>query len=54
MNTPMTNKNVILEVKNLRIDYVNRFKAPAHAIEDVSFMLHEGEMLGVVGESGCG
>lgn len=54
MNTPMTNKNVILEVKNLRIDYVNRFKAPAHAIEDVSFKLHEGEMLGVVGESGCG
>ena len=25
-----------------------------HAVDDVSFALHEGETLGVVGESGCG
>lgn len=33
------------------------FKTPRgllHAVEDVSFQIHEGKTLGVVGESGCG
>ena len=45
---------LILDVRNLSVDYVTAGKAPAHALEKVSFRLHKGEMLGVVGESGCG
>ena len=45
---------VILEVEKFSIDYVIDNQLPAHAIKDVSFTLHEGEMLGLVGESGCG
>ena len=35
----------------------NLFRRPSsfiHAVDDVSFQLHRGESLGVVGESGCG
>lgn len=45
---------MILEVKNFNIDYVKNGQKPAHAVENVSFGLREGELLGVVGESGCG
>lgn len=45
---------VILDVQNLSVDYVNEEKPPAQAVENVSFQLHEGEMMGLVGESGCG
>lgn len=46
--------HTLLEVKNLSIDYVNDGKPPAHAVENVSFSLKEGELVGLVGESGCG
>lgn len=43
----------ILEVKNLRLDfYLNKSFFPA--IKSISFSLNRGEILGVVGESGCG
>lgn len=45
---------VVLDVQNLSVDYVNEGKAPARAVENVSFQLHEGELMGLVGESGCG
>jgi len=45
---------VILEVQNLSINYVTDGKPPARAVENVSFQLHEGELMGLVGESGCG
>ncbi len=45
---------VVLEVKNLSIHYINEGKPPARAVENVSFQLHEGELMGLVGESGCG
>jgi oligopeptide/dipeptide ABC transporter ATP-binding protein len=45
---------LVLDVRNLSVDYVTPGKPPAHALADVSFQLHQGEMLGVVGESGCG
>jgi len=45
---------VLLDVRHLSIDYVSRDQPPAHAVEDVSFILREGEILGLVGESGCG
>jgi peptide/nickel transport system permease protein len=47
-------KPVLLEVQNLSIDYITEGKPPAHAVENVSFTLHEGELMGLVGESGCG
>jgi ABC-type glutathione transport system ATPase component len=33
---------------------LKRTVAMVHAVDDVSFVLHEGETLGLVGESGCG
>lgn len=44
----------LLEVQNLSVHYVTEGKAPARAIENVSFTLKEGELIGLVGESGCG
>jgi peptide/nickel transport system permease protein len=46
--------DVLLEVKNLSIDYVNNGHPPAHAVENISFTLKKGELIGLVGESGCG
>jgi peptide/nickel transport system permease protein len=47
-------KPVLLEVQNVSIHYVTEDKPPAKAVENVSFTLHEGELMGLVGESGCG
>ena len=45
--------NTLLEVRNLSVGY--RVSAgTVHAIDDVSFTVHQGETLGLVGESGCG
>jgi peptide/nickel transport system permease protein len=45
---------VVLEVRGASVDFTACGCPPAHAVQDVSFRLHCGEMLGVVGESGCG
>ncbi len=54
MNENADDDALILDVRNLSVDYIARDKPPAHALEKVSFKLHKGEMLGIVGESGCG
>jgi len=49
--------DILLEVRNLSINYINtehKSQKPALAVSDVSFTLHKGETLGLVGESGCG
>ena len=52
--------NKILELKDVHVEFpihggiLLRKKAAVKAIDGVSFDLHEGETLGVVGESGCG
>ena len=45
--------NALITVKNLK-KYFRTPKGMLHAVEDVSFSLHRGKTLGVVGESGCG
>jgi peptide/nickel transport system permease protein len=45
---------VLLDVCNLSVDFEVPNQLPVHAVENVSFTLREGEVLGLVGESGCG
>jgi len=49
-----TTSPLLLDVRNLSVDFVSSDQPPAHALQNVGFSLREGEMLGVVGESGCG
>lgn len=44
---------VLLDVQNLAVNYVSDGNV-AKAVHNVSFRLHKGELLGLVGESGCG
>ena len=57
----MTTNNVLLSVDNLvkhfpitRGIIFQKQVAAVHAVDDVSFRIHRGETLGLVGESGCG
>ncbi len=47
------NSKTLLEVKNLSVDY-SAANGAVHAVDDVSFTLKRGEILGLAGESGCG
>ena len=47
-------REVVLEVKNLKKYFDINKNAVLKAVDDVSFKIHEGETLGLVGESGCG
>jgi peptide/nickel transport system ATP-binding protein len=49
----MTSENVILEVRDLVVEF-KKAGQTVSAVAGVNFTLHEGETLGVVGESGCG
>ncbi|MBN2658445.1 MAG: ABC transporter ATP-binding protein [Spirochaetales bacterium] len=49
----MEDKNTILEVKNLKT-FFHTEEGVVKAVNDVSFSIHDGETLGIVGESGCG
>jgi len=55
-----TNQKDLIEVKNLvkyfpvRAGLLQRVTAWVQAVDDVSFIVRQGETLGLVGESGCG
>jgi oligopeptide/dipeptide ABC transporter ATP-binding protein len=52
--TQLPEKKTLLEVQNLSVHYISEGKPPARAVEGISFGLKEGELIGLVGESGCG
>lgn len=47
-------KEVLLEVKNLRVEFGKRKKDKFVAVKDVNFNIYKGETFGLVGESGSG
>ncbi len=54
MVTKKNEKRAILaEIRDLSVRYKTRL-GPVSAVDDVSFNIHQGEILGLVGESGCG
>lgn len=44
----------LLEVQNLTIEYATRGSDSFRAVEDLSFEVKAGEVVGLMGESGCG
>lgn len=38
----------------LKVEHLCQYFGPTKAVDDVSFEIHKGEVLGLVGESGCG
>jgi oligopeptide/dipeptide ABC transporter ATP-binding protein len=49
----MANPSCLLQIEGLKT-YFYTFEGIAKAVDDVSFTLGKGEVLGIVGESGCG
>ncbi len=45
---------MLLEVADLRVSYPARSGGVLHALRGISFSVAEGEVLGLLGESGCG
>ena len=51
--TEMRGDDTVLEVKNLQTVFFTN-SGLFRAVDDVSFTVHRGETLAIVGESGCG
>jgi peptide/nickel transport system ATP-binding protein len=53
MTPTVSENNVLVSVRDLSVTYHTRL-GPLSAVDNVSFDILKGEVLGVVGESGCG
>ncbi len=51
--SPVNDREVVLDVQNLKT-YFKTDAGIVKAVDGVSFTLHKGQTLGIVGESGCG
>ena len=51
---PLTGQPLVLEVKDLSVHFVPRSGPTARAVDGVELAVHRGEILALVGESGCG
>ncbi len=49
----MEEREIILDIQNLRTRF-NTHEGTAHAVNGISYQVHAGETLAIVGESGCG
>jgi len=49
----MSDSEILLEVKNLKTQFFTE-DGVVKAVDDISFYIRQGEVLGLVGESGCG
>ncbi len=49
----MGSQKVILRIRNLRTQF-DTHEGRVHAVNGISYDVHEGETIGIVGESGCG
>src|SRR5579875_3320194 len=52
-NPDRAQTDLLLSVNNVSVDYL-ALSGVVHAVNDVSFTLKRGEILGLAGESGCG
>jgi peptide/nickel transport system ATP-binding protein len=44
----------LLSVRDLSVTFTRRGEEPFNAVDGISFDVHAGKTLGLVGESGCG
>jgi oligopeptide/dipeptide ABC transporter ATP-binding protein len=49
----MTEQSALLDVRDLRTEFATH-RGIVHAVNGVSFSINEGELIGLVGETGCG
>jgi len=53
MSQPPADPDVLLDIRNLRT-YFHTLDGVVQAVDDVDFTVRRGEVVGLVGESGCG